>query len=123
MCGDETGRIVAGISIPCGADIQGRSVGCGERAVQHITSAVPCLLRLDHLVFPRVSEQRLGQPPPIDDGETLAQKKRRLAAAGRMRGVEQIAGNFLLRHRGSLGIGQLHFPDFFTIWISSGVRP
>ena len=63
-------------------------------------------LALDGFIFARMAQQRLCQFPPRLRRESKAEKKHRLAAAGGVRGIQQIPRDFRLWYGGERGVWQ-----------------
>ena len=94
MSGDKARHLTAGIHKPCAAHVQDRPIRRCQRPIDRVTSAVTAFFHFDDGIFHRVRAQRPGEPRPLGDGETKAQKENRFAAARRMRGVQQVTRIF-----------------------------
>jgi len=98
MRGHKTRRSTDDINIPCAANIQACAVWRKQSSLYDVTPSMRCLFRFYEFIFTRKEKQRIRQLLPFGHRETETEKKPCLAAAGRMRRIEQIMRNFSFRH-------------------------
>jgi len=106
--GHKTRRLAACINIPSAPDIQDPAAGRFQRTIHDIADAVPRLLHLGHLILLGVPDQGRSQLTPTSSAKSEAQEEVGLAAAGGVRGVEQVSGKLPLGHDSHLYVWQLH---------------
>ncbi len=108
MSGHKSWGCATRVNIPSCAHVQHCAIGRKQRTIHCKPHAVLGPNRFGNFIFQRMLSQCPSQPRSIRDREAVPEEEDGLAAADRMRRIEEIPDNFVLRDGGLFGVRHFH---------------